>query len=418
MPKWSYLWRELTGRRQRTWINVTLVALSISLFLVLNGAAGSIQSAFRAPLEDVGADLTVQKAGDVPEQMAGPVLPCSVAPVHSETIDRIRAMDGVISVSPALLFWDFGPTDFRVAAGFSPEDPSGFALLKKTLSAGRFLQTGRSGQALLEKSYADKNGLKPGDMLTVGHRRVEVIGLVDSSLLSHLTAAQIYLTLADAREIVFSSKAVQAVHDFQSDDVNLMFIKARRDRLSHLTSRIKEMTGKGTTVSGPQTFRETLGSLFSLTDRFSEIVSILALLVAAVLVARTTATNIQERRVEIGVMKALGWRQRDVAAQLGAETLVQVLAGAVVGLIMGGIAIQMLTLVEISIPIPWDMSPRPHFLPGGGDQLYKTINLPVSISPIMSLYSLLGALGIGVIAVWFEARLMTGMKASEALRYE
>ena len=129
MPNWRYVLDELKGRGRRSGVNISLVALSIGLFLILNAAAGSMEIAFRQPLEDVGADLTVQRSGDVPEKMEGPVLPCSVAPIKAEEIKGIQTLDGVISVSPALLFWDFGPTDFRVAAGFDPRDPAGFSLL-------------------------------------------------------------------------------------------------------------------------------------------------------------------------------------------------------------------------------------------------------------------------------------------------
>jgi putative ABC transport system permease protein len=399
-------------------MNVSLIALSIGLFLVLNALTESFEGAFRAPLESVGADLTVQRSGDVPEEMVGPVLPCSVAPLHSDEISRIREMDGVISVSRGLLFWDFGPAAFTIAAGFAPEDSSGFALLNKTLTSGRFLEREESGKALVEKSHAEASGLNVGDRIEVGGTSFEIVGIVDSSRLSHLTASQVYMTLADAQKLAFSSKGVSAVHDFRPEDANMLFVKARRDRVNELKTEIADTLGKETTVTSPASFGETLGGLFQLTARFSGIVSLLALLVAAVLTARTTMANVRERRLEIGVMKAVGWRRNDITGQLGAETLVQVFLGTVLGLVAGAAVAQLLSLVEISIPIPWDMSPRPHFLPGGADQLYKTVRLQLSVSPLLCLYSPAAAVAIGLSAAWAGTRISTELKASEALRDE
>jgi putative ABC transport system permease protein len=418
MPKWKYVWEELTGRGRRAWINITLVALAVSLFVLLDLAAGSLKSAFRQPLEDVGADLTIQRAGDVPEKMVGPVLPCSVAPIKKDEISRIRAMDGIISVSPALLFWDFGPKDFQIVAGFDAADHSGFALLRKTLTQGRFPDSGDSNFTLVETSFAQDRHLQPGDQVIVGEKPFKITGIVDASLLSHLAEAQVYLSLAAAREIAVVAPGVTSVHEFGPEDANLLFVKARRDRIAFIQSGIASEMGKGVAVRGPKSFQEMLGSLFAFIDRFSGAVSVLALLTAIILVVRTTLANIQERRFEIGVMKAVGWQGKDVSRQLGAETLVQIMLGGLLGLAVGYGGGLLLSFVEIAIPIPWDMSPRPHFLPGGEAQLYKDVQLTVSMAPGTGLYALGAALAIGLIAAWFGARYITKMKASEALRYE
>ena len=418
MPIWSYVGQELSIRGRRARINISLIALSIGLFLIMNAAANAIGAALQAPLSDVGADLTVQKSGDVPEKMTGPVLPCSVAPIHAGQIDRIKSLDGVISVSPVLLFWDFGPEEFLVAAGFSPDDPAGYSLLRKTLVKGRFLETGETGQALVEKSQADQAGLDIGDDIRIGNRSFIVCGLVDSSLLSHLASAQVYISLKDAREIAASAEGIRAVHDFRPRDVNLLFIKARRDRLDELKAGIVRELGDGVTVTSPKSFARTLGGLFTVTDRFAGTVSLLALLAAAVLTARTTMSNILERRMDIGVMKAVGWQGRDITGQMIAETAVQLLLGAALGFVLAWFLAFLLSFWQIPIPIPWDMSPRPHFLPGGGDQLFRNVRLHLTVTPALALAALGATLVIGLAAVRAGARALAGVKASEVLRYE
>lgn len=193
MPQWAYVWRELLLRRRRTGVNVSLVALAVGFFLVLTLLSGAFQAAFRAPLNDVGASLTLQRAGDVPQEMKGPVLPCSLAPISGSEVQSVKRLPGVISVSSALLFWDFAPDTFRIVAGFDPAAPAGFSLLGKVLTQGRFLQPGDRRQVVLETAYARELKLKSGDQLDLHGREFTVVGLVDSSRLSQLTAAQVYM---------------------------------------------------------------------------------------------------------------------------------------------------------------------------------------------------------------------------------
>ncbi|MEW6114496.1 MAG: FtsX-like permease family protein, partial [Thermodesulfobacteriota bacterium] len=196
------------------------------------------------------------------------------------------------------------------------------------------------------------------------------------------------------------------------------FVRADRDKTDELAKQIKVIMGEKATVSTPASFTEMLGGVFALTDRFSWMMSILSLAVAFVLVARTTVANVRERRPEIGTMKTIGWTKGDIIRQLGIETVVIVVLGALGGVILGFCAAKALSLVTISIPIPWDMSPRPHFLPGGGDQLMRDVRLSVSISPLLVASALFASLLIGVGSAWAMAQSVTRLKPSEVLRYE
>ena len=51
--------------------------------------------------------------------------------------------------------------------------------------------------------------------------------------------------------------------------------------------------------------------------------------------------------------------------------------------------------MKVSIPIPWDMAPTPHFLPGGGDQIFKTLRLPVHVPWTLASFAVLLSVVIG-----------------------
>jgi ABC-type antimicrobial peptide transport system permease subunit len=417
MPQWRYVWRELLLRRRRTWVNVSLIALAVGFFLVLTLLSGAFRAAFRAPLNDVGANLTLQRAGDVPQEMKGAVLPCSLAPISGDEVQAVKQLPGVLSLSPAFLFWDFSPDTFRIVAGFNPATSSGFALLGKVLTQGRFLKPGDRRQVVLETAYARERGLKPGDRLVVDGREFTVVGLVDSSRLSQLAAAQVYMPLTEARALAAASPGVTAIHQLGKADVNLVFLSVVRDKIPQVSQAIKALLGDKVTVTGPQSFQRAIGGLLAATDRFGMVAAVLSLLAAVLLVMRTTAGNLRERKAEVAIMKAVGWTRADIGRQLTAETLVQTLAGGLAGMLAALAGAWLASWITIPIPLPWDLSPRPHFLPGGGDQLFRQVPLQPVLDPVYFALALAAALFLGGMAAWMALRAVARLKPSEALRH-
>ena len=418
MVNTSYLASELLYRRQRSLVTLLLVAAALAIMLLVSALAGALQKAFQAPLADMGAALIVQKSGDVPEKMAGPVLPCSLVPIKEEQVGRIAGLAGVQGVSEVVLFWDFQDELFQIVSGFRPGDQAGPALLAKALIKGRFLRAGEQGKALADQSWAQSQGLALGQTHIIGGQPFELVGLVDSSRLSQIAAGQLYINLADARLLVSQAPGVQEVEAFAPEDVNLLFLQADRQSTEQISVAIKEIIGKKAAVASPQSFQQTLGSLFTLTSRFSVAVSLLTALVALLLVARSTVAAIKERAAEVGALKAVGWQSRQIMVQLGAESSLLVGCGALLGIGLGLLAAWLLSGQTIAIPIPWDMAPTPHFLPGGDVQLSREVAL--TLPPLLPLvFSALGsALLINLVTLFVIGRALARLKPSEVLRYE
>lgn len=56
----KYLLSEFTGRGRRSAVNVGMVALVTSVLLCITLLAGALENAFQAPLNDIGANITVR----------------------------------------------------------------------------------------------------------------------------------------------------------------------------------------------------------------------------------------------------------------------------------------------------------------------------------------------------------------------
>lgn len=414
----KYLINELTGRGRRSAVNIGLVALVTCVLVCITLLAGALERAFQAPLNDIGANMTIQMAGDVPEQMAGPVLPCSVAPISEEQSSSISSLPGIQSISRAVLFWDFSDDRFQIVVGLQPDDRAGPALLRGSVTEGRMLSEGDAFLTLAEITWAEKAGLGPGDQVNIGGRPFTIIGLVDTSTISRIGTAHLYIPLAKAQDIITSAPEIAKIHTFGPKDSNLLFIQADRDKTEDIAGQIKQLLGDKTSVSTPDSFKQLLGSLFTLTQRFSGMISLMVFLLALLLIGRNAAAAVRERVKEIGTMKAVGWTGRDIRHQLLAENCMYIVIGTVLGLIFGGLAAWTLSFISIAIPIPWDMAPTPHFLPGGEEQLFREVRLLMEPGLQLILLTFFVPILLGLAAVWSASRFITRLQTSEVLRYE
>ena len=144
----------------------------------------------------------------------------------------------------------------------------------------------------------------------------------------------------------------------------------------------------------------------------------IAILIAVLIAFKTMAGNVAERTREIGVLKAVGWTRRNVTLQLLTESVVQCLVAGIVGLAVAYAAAFALGFMTVSIPIPWEMSPTPHFLPGGGAPVFKTLRLPVHIPVSLALFAVTLSTVIGGLTGALLGSRISKIKPSEVLRHE
>jgi lipoprotein-releasing system permease protein len=412
-----YLRNELYYQKRRTLAAVIGLSIGIAILIILNALSMAYRSAARAPLQEIGADLTVQRSGNVPKDLTGAVFPCSAVTIRNEEVKKIEALPGVRGVGKAVILWVFDPQKAWIVLGIDEQGPVGPSILRNSVVQGRFLKEGEP-ETLVEVSYARQYGIKVGDTISVAKRDYPVVGLVDASRISKIAVANVYMPLSEAQSLAASSPQVQAVSPFTPADVNLVFIKADERKIPELSSALRTMMGKDATIGTPESFLKLLGSLFALSDKFTLAASLIAILVAVLIAFKTMAGNIVEREREIGVLKAVGWINRNVVTQILAESVVECFMAGILGLLIALVAAYGLGFLKVHIPIPWEMSPRPHFLPGGGDQLFNTLRLPVHVPWTLASFAVLLSVVVGGITGALLGRNISKIKPSEVLRHE
>ena len=415
----SYVGAELLRRPTRAISAMLSVAIGIAVFVGLQAYSVGYRAAARAPLSEVGADITVQRQGDVPETFDGIVFPHSVAPIHRDEIEAMASIPGVEGVAESLFFWSFEGDRFVAGLGLDPTVDFGPGRLRAGLVDGRFLEKGDEGVVVVDASFATQNGLGVGDAIAVAGRSLAIVGVVDSTSVGKVANANLYIPLGDAQALASIAPSVLAVHDMRPDDANLLFVKAEQTQAEkNVVTAAEEIMGDQALVSAAESFTEQLGALFGLVDRFGVIVGLVALSFAVAVLLRTVAASVWERRREIGMMRAVGWRRRDVSRLLVTEALAVATSGATVGL---GVALLLTMLMRrstVTIPVPWELTPSPHFLPGGAIEVAVVVPLAASITPTMALVAFgLSLLAAALVGVWSTRRL-ANIKPAEVLRSE
>jgi len=412
-----YMVKELYYQRRRAMIAAFGLSIGIALLIILNALSIAYRQAAQIPLKEIGADITVQRAGDVPQELSGAVFPCSAVTLKNDELEKIGRLPGIKGMGKGLLLWVFDPDRAWIVLGIESENTIGPAVLKYSVTEGRFLEDGKT-EALVEVAYARQFGIKVGDTIPISGRGFPVVGLVDASRATKIAVANVYLPLKEAGALAVASKQLQSVSPYAAGDVNLLFIKADQDQIGSLSSAMKKILGEKAAVATPDSFLKLLGSLFALSDKFTLAASFIAIIVAILIAFKTMAGNIAERAKEIGILKAVGWTNRNVVFQLIGESVVQCFLAGILGLLIAIIVSYGLSFMNVSIPIPWEMSPTPHFLPGGGDQIFKTLQLPVTVPWSLAVFAVLLSVIIGGVTGGLLGRHIARIKPSEVLRHD
>ena len=128
--------------------------------------------------------------------------------------------------------------------------------------------------------------------------------------------------------------------------------------ISSISYQIRQVL-PGTDVRAIRRVADTEGKILSHVSTLLWIVTLAALIAAALAVAATSAATVLERRAEIGIMKAIGATNALVGGIFLAEQLMLAIAGGAIGFVLGVGFARVLGTSVFGSPAP----PRLIFLP-------------------------------------------------------
>jgi putative ABC transport system permease protein len=197
--------------------------------------------------------------------------------------------------------------------------------------------------------------------------------------------------LDDKEKDVYDSLVVK-IRDEDNHDSTLEKIENKLMIARHVTEKDKDFS-----VSSGQQMNEMRSEMMSSMSSFLTAIAAVSLLVGSVGISNTMFTSVLEKTKEIGIMKAIGARNKDILAIFLFNAGLIGLAGGIVGVILG---------IILSGVMPYLMSDMP-LARGGTFVSVDIIVIALSVSVL-----------VGIIAGFVPAYQGSKLRPVDALRYE
>ncbi|NQT87764.1 FtsX-like permease family protein [bacterium] len=353
----GYAWTELTRRKARTGLCIFGYAVAVAAVVAVACVATPRIRTQANLLLTVGTHLI----GFVPDpayQCARGVGPCAqgvyTAMIHDEELQRVREIPGVKAAAPYILFQqqNFASNTTVTIGGLDlgnistqinvcpPED----------VIKGRYIEPTDAAAVMAEESYATATRLGVGDTAEAFGRKFTVIGIVNTNI--RAVKANLYAPIAVVKEILAGARCVRP----EAGDFNIILVEVADARLMEsVRSSLRNQLTNAAVVSfncyGPA--RDAV----AVTNATAWLIAAVIALFVALLAGNSQWTSVVERRRDIGVLKALGWPSGWVTRQILAESILQAMAGGVLGCAIGLLAVVVVRSTGSSAE--WAADPEP-----------------------------------------------------------
>jgi ABC-type antimicrobial peptide transport system permease subunit len=377
----TYIYRELRRRHRQALLTALGLAVGVGLVVAVSAYAAGVGEAQEEVLQSlygVGTDITVTRAAE--EGTGGPaefgmnpgereeqgerfsrdrvMTSRGQQMIAEDRIDQIAALDDVAAAAGGLTltvmhvegeFAEMVPGQGEGQAfgeGETPEAmPSQAPIEVETYSIagidvaqqsigplssaeivdGRTFASDETDAKvmLVESGYAQQNDLAVGDTLKIDGVKFEIVGLLTSSS----GTSNLYIPLARAQKLA------------DEDGVSHIYVQAdSAENIPAVQESIETVVPTATVTTADDLAEQVSGSLSSasqLADQLGTWLSAAALIAAFLVASLLTVSSVSRRVREFGTLKALGWRSRRIVSQVLGESLVQGVAGGLIGAVIG-----------------------------------------------------------------------------------
>ena len=288
------------------------------------------------------------------------------------------------------------------------------AITPGQVTSGRYFREGEARDAIVNESYASREGIALGDEVKLGGKTFTVIGIAETPLGGQ--SSDVYVKLDQ----------LQALSD-RKGRVNVAYVRAESaGDVDAVASTIeKTFDGASVTTAADLAGRVsgTLVDAKNLANSLGTALMVVGLLAAFLIASLLTLSSVTKRIRELGTLKALGWSQRLVVRQVTGESLIQGLLGGLIGVALGIVGALAITAfgptLEATVSAATEQGPRffGPFGQGAVDAAPSEVTLDAPIDATTVLWAvglaLLGGLVAGAVGSLRASRL----RPADALRH-
>ena len=394
--------KTITTRRVRSWLTIIGIVIGVFLIVSLLSLSQGLKNAVLHQLNMMGKDLIIVMPGDITNissLMAGQKLTEEDMKIIKQTegVDKVVSMDYTSVVmrynnkkKTVLLYgadWRNGLDIFKNDVGWSINQgrwpvPQKNEIIIGSIVASEMFPGMKIGTETIIKG---RKFIIVGILNSVGSKQDDSMVGIDLNIFKSLTGER-----TGAREAMAKLKpgfSVNAVADKLKSNLN----ENRKRQIGQKES------DSSYTVLTSEKIGSIVGNVMGLIQAVIIGFASIAIIVGGIGIMNTMYTSVRERTKEIGIMKAIGAKNRTIITIFLIESGIFGMLGGIGGTLLGLIFAK---AIEIYF------------------QIHPLFYLKADVSPGLILFSITFSFVIGCISGYFPARTASKLKPVDALRYE
>lgn len=369
--------------RTRATLAIIGIAIGIATIVALGMVTGGLQSSTQSTLKAGSAEITVTKIGSGNFGSSGGAMDESLVTDLKNT-NGVKDTAGILRVN-SNVSTSSGGSGFGSMSGFLVNgiDSSKLALVGINSVNGTIFTNGSSNEIIIGKTIAQNLNKTVGSTIDIYGTEFEVTGIFESGNFIYDIGA--FTSLSTLQNLTNNTGKVSYIQVKVNDNANASQVSKtiQDERPNDLSAT--------TAVDQANRINQSLGMI----DTASWAISLLAIVIGGVGVINTMIMSVFERTREIGVLKAVGWKDRRILGMILGESIILTLVAAVVGIILGIVAVEI---------------------------IFKFFTTSQSFEAVLTMDTLLKAFAVallvGIVGGLYPAYRASRLAPTEALRYE
>ncbi|MBM3228600.1 ABC transporter permease [Candidatus Pacearchaeota archaeon] len=338
--------KNLKRKKLRSWLTLIGIFIGIAAVVSLISLGNTLKAAVNSQF-DIGArDIISVQAGGV--GWAGPPGSAVSTPLIEEdtnAIERIGSVEYATSRLIRTLKSEFNDKVSFISATSLPDNKRISEVFRELdisiedLEYGRLLREGERGKIIIGNNIADgkRNGfgkdIRINDKILLNDQEFRVAGIFERKG-SFTIDSVVLMSEVQLRELTNLTNEVDLISVKVKNIELIDFTKEEIEKLMRIRRNVRE-SEEDFTVSTPESALASVNQILLGIQIFIVIIAAISIVVGAIGIANTMATSVLERRKEIGTMKAVGARNKNIFYQFLVEAGLLGLIGGIIGVSLG-----------------------------------------------------------------------------------
>lgn len=299
------------------------IILGVAIFSAMRSANSSLGKSLSDTIGQIAGKAVLQVTagqGGLPEEVVDKVRAVrgvnAAVPVIEAVVHTSDAMQGNILILGVDMAGDGSMRDYAIEGEDAVSDPLGFLAQPDSI--------------LVSQEFAARNNLSEGssiEMVTaLGKKKFTVKGIMQPKGMAKAFGGNIGVMDLYAAEYAFGrGRTVDRVDIALGEGV----------KIDDVLPQLQSTLGSGYKIEPPLRRGRQTESLIGAYSRLLFISSLLALLIGIFLIFNAFSVSVSQRRVQIGILRALGQTRVQIQGMFLGESLVLGAIGSIVGVVVG-----------------------------------------------------------------------------------